>query len=107
MGNHTVGIPTEAGDGTGRGIPAPPGAITRHRQCYRRFVRQLLVRLDDDLHLGLRERAAAEGRSVNALVNEVLTAAVEGRAGRREHLRRKAERSGVLAGAPPAAGGEE
>lgn len=69
-------------------------------------MRQLLVRVDDDLHAGLRERASAEGRSVNALVNEVLTAAIEGREGRREHLRRKAGRSGVLAASPPTAGSE-
>ena len=87
-------------------MPAPVGAINKGNKCYRRFVRQLLVRLDDDLHTALRERAAAEGRSVNALVREVLGAAIEGRAGRREHLRRKAARAGVLAATPPTAGGE-
>ncbi len=94
------------GDGTGGGIERPLGDISSSPKCYRGFVRQLLVRVDDDLHTGLRERASAEGRSVNALVNDVLTAAIEGREGRREHLRRKALRSGVIAATPPAAGGD-
>jgi plasmid stability protein len=33
--------------------------------------------MDDELHTALRARAAAEGRSVNALINELLTRAVE------------------------------
>lgn len=39
-------------------------------------VRQLIARIDDDLHDRLKARAAAEGRSLNALVAEVLSAAV-------------------------------
>jgi plasmid stability protein len=42
-------------------------------------VRQLITRLDDDLLARLKERAAAEGRSVNALVNDILASEVGGR----------------------------
>jgi antitoxin FitA len=40
-------------------------------------MRQLITRVDDELHERLKARAAAEGRSVNALVVELLSAAVE------------------------------
>lgn len=40
------------------------------------LVRQLIARIDDRLHRRLKARAAAEGRSMNALVTEVLTNAV-------------------------------
>jgi len=39
-------------------------------------VRQLITRIDDDLHRRLKERAAAEGRSLNALVNDALREAL-------------------------------
>lgn len=39
-------------------------------------MRQLLTRIDDALHARLKERAAAEQRSVNSLVTEVLENAV-------------------------------
>ena len=35
-------------------------------------MRQLITRIDQDLHRRLKRRAAAEGRSVNAMVNELL-----------------------------------
>ncbi|MGH2934160.1 MAG: FitA-like ribbon-helix-helix domain-containing protein [Gaiellaceae bacterium] len=35
-------------------------------------MRQLIARIDDDLHARLKERAAAEHRSVNSLVTELL-----------------------------------
>jgi plasmid stability protein len=38
-------------------------------------VRQLITRIDEDLHRRLKRRAAAEGRSVNAMVNELLQGA--------------------------------
>jgi plasmid stability protein len=41
-------------------------------------VRQLITRIDEDLHRRLKERAAVERRSVNALVTDVLTSAVAG-----------------------------
>ncbi|HZV51460.1 MAG TPA: toxin-antitoxin system HicB family antitoxin, partial [Candidatus Dormibacteraeota bacterium] len=49
----------------------------------------------DDLHARLRERAAAEGRSVNALVVEILAVAVAP-GNRRERLRRRAKAAGWL-----------
>lgn len=39
-------------------------------------MRQLITRIDDDLHARLRDRARGEGRSVASLVREVLTTAV-------------------------------
>lgn len=58
-------------------------------------MRQLITRVDDDLHKRLRERAAAEGRSVNALVVDILAAEVA-TANRRERLRRRAKAAGWL-----------
>jgi plasmid stability protein len=43
-----------------------------------RAVRQLITRIDDDLHDRLKARAAAEGRSMNAFVTDVLARAVVG-----------------------------
>lgn len=40
-------------------------------------MRQLITRIDDRLHARLKERARAEGRSLNALVTQALEAAVE------------------------------
>ena len=45
-------------------------------ECYHATVRQLITRIDDDLHRRLKERALAEGRSVNALVTDLLEVAV-------------------------------
>ncbi len=39
-------------------------------------MRQLITRIDEDLHTDLKARAAAEGRSMNALVGEILREAV-------------------------------
>ncbi|MGH2769249.1 MAG: FitA-like ribbon-helix-helix domain-containing protein, partial [Actinomycetota bacterium] len=41
-------------------------------------MRQLITRVDEDLHRRLKERAAVERRSVNALVTELLTRALSG-----------------------------
>ena len=41
-------------------------------------MRQLITRIDDDLHRRLKQRAASEDRSVNALVTELLRRAVSG-----------------------------
>lgn len=60
-------------------------------------MRQLITRLDDELHARLKARAAAEGRSVNALVVDALTAVtsdVDISGG--EVLRAAAARSGLL-----------
>jgi plasmid stability protein len=42
------------------------------------LMRQLLARIDERLHRRLKERAAAEGRSMNSLVTELLAAGVAG-----------------------------
>lgn len=39
-------------------------------------MRQLIARIDDDLHGRLKRRAAVEGRSVNAMVSDILRRAV-------------------------------
>jgi plasmid stability protein len=58
-------------------------------------VRQLITRIDDDLHRRLKERAAAEGRSVNALVTDVLERTVRGPVTRRS-VRERARQLGLL-----------
>jgi hypothetical protein len=62
-------------------------------------MKQLLVRMDDDLHRRLRERAAAEGRSANALVTELLEAAVD-QTDPRAAYRRRLGRAGMLVTPP-------
>ena len=47
-------------------------------------MRQLITRLDDELLASLKRRAAAEGRSVNAVVNEILRSQVASRSPRAE-----------------------
>lgn len=42
-------------------------------------MRQLITRLDEELLAKLKRRGAAEGRSVNALVNDILASQVAGR----------------------------
>ncbi len=59
-------------------------------------MRQIITRVDDDLHAKLKERAAAEGRSLNALVVDALEAALEaGPSTPMERLRRRAKRLGI------------
>jgi plasmid stability protein len=69
--------------------------LSQGKRCYHEHVRQLITRLDDDLHARLKARAAAEGRSVNALVVEILAAEVTP-SNRRERLRRRAKAAGWL-----------
>lgn len=40
------------------------------------IVRQLIARIDDELHARLKTQARAEGRSLNALVTELLRAGI-------------------------------
>ena len=40
-------------------------------------MKQLIARIDDDLHARLKKRAINEGRSVNSIVTEALESAVE------------------------------
>jgi plasmid stability protein len=63
-------------------------------------MKQLLLRVDDDLHARLTERAKREHRSVNAIANEIL--AVVGESNGRtqtEKVRARAAALGMLA--PP------
>ena len=75
-------------------------AITWECSCYHAgVVRQLITRVDDDLHARLKARAASEGRSLNDLVVELLVAAVDDP---RAALRRRLARRSLLVtpGAP-------
>jgi antitoxin FitA len=63
------------------------------------IVRQLLARIDDDLHRRLKRRAAAEGRSLNAMVNEILRDAVAPKNGP-DLLRARLKALGRLADIP-------
>ncbi len=66
-------------------------------------MRQLLLRVPDDVHRRLALRAAREGRSVNALATELLDLGAEADQGdRRSRLRSKAAAAGVLRGVPSA-----
>ncbi|HEY9409847.1 MAG TPA: toxin-antitoxin system HicB family antitoxin [Jiangellaceae bacterium] len=72
-------------------------------------MRQMLIRVPDDLHTRLSARAKSAGVSVNALVNEVLDAAVphppgsrDGVIARRDRLRDKARDLGILVESPAA-----
>lgn len=58
-------------------------------------MRQLIARIDDDLHARLKQRARDEGRSLNALVGEILTEAVE-RDDPRARLRARMKAMGML-----------
>lgn len=62
-------------------------------------MRQLIARVDDELHARLKARAAAEKRSLNALVNEALRTALEP-AGERARLRERLRRAGKLVEPP-------
>jgi plasmid stability protein len=67
-------------------------------------MKQLLLRVPDDVHRRLAARAGREGRSVNALATEVLDAAADGDLGDRQaRLRAKAAALGILrtVDAPP------
>lgn len=61
-------------------------------------MKQLLLRVDDDLHARLTERAKREHRSVNAIANEILSVIGEtdGRT-ETEKVRAKAAALGMLA----------
>jgi plasmid stability protein len=69
-------------------------------------MRQLLLRVPDDVHRRLAARAARAGRSVNAVATEILDAAVDADEGdRRARLRARAAVLGVLrSGTAPAVG---
>jgi plasmid stability protein len=63
-------------------------------------MKQLLLRVDDDLHARLTERAKREHRSVNAIANEILSVIGEGDGrAEAEKVRARAAALGMLA--PP------
>ena len=60
-------------------------------------MRQILTRVDDELHARLRERATAEGRSMNELVVEALQRQLDAGDDPRARLRARAAALGLLA----------
>lgn len=63
-------------------------------------MRQLLTRIDEDLHEDLKARAAAEGRSVNAVVTGILRDAVTV-SDPRAALRARIREAGLEVAIPP------
>lgn len=60
-------------------------------------MRQLLLRLPDEVHRRLAARAGREGRSINAVASEILDAAADADEGdRRARMRARAAALGVL-----------
>lgn len=58
-------------------------------------MKQLITRVDDELHARLKARAAAEGRSLNDLITAVLSTAVT-ESNSREAVRARARAAGRL-----------
>lgn len=70
-------------------------------------MRQLITRIDDDLHRRLRERARREGRSLNALATEALERAAgrpQDPRARKAAIRARAARAGVQIHEPAVTG---
>ncbi|HET7044678.1 MAG TPA: hypothetical protein VFI37_07505 [Gaiellaceae bacterium] len=63
-------------------------------------MRQLITRIDDDLHVRLKARARAEGRSMNAVVQELLERELPP-VDPDEDFRRRAEAAGIGIFVPP------
>ena len=60
-------------------------------------MKQILLRVPDDVHRRLAARAARDGRSVNALATEILDAVVDADEGDRQtRLRARAQALGIL-----------
>jgi len=59
-------------------------------------MKQLIARVDDDLHRRLKERAQEEGRSMNAVVVDALQRLVEKPPTAREAMRRRLREAGLL-----------
>lgn len=78
-------------------------AHTAHH-CYHPGMRQLIARIDDDLHARLKARAKAEHRSLNALVTEALEAAVAHPVDKAAVLRRRIASAGLAARTSPPSG---
>ncbi|RCG23415.1 hypothetical protein DQ384_34225 [Sphaerisporangium album] len=68
------------------------------------LMKQLLLRVDDQLHARLRERAQRENRSINAIANDILAvAATVDPESPRDRLRSRAAALGMLAVRSPRA----
>jgi len=68
-------------------------------------MRQLITRVDDELHRRLKQKAADEGRSMNSLVTEVLAEAVQDQETPLERIERRAAAAGItLVHVPPPEG---
>lgn len=64
-------------------------------------MKQLLLRVPDEVHRRLAARAARDGRSVNAVATEILDAAADADEGdRRSRLRARAATIGALRASP-------
>jgi plasmid stability protein len=69
-------------------------------RCYHWPMRQLITRVDDELHAALKTRAVEEGRSVNSVVVEALTEAVAHGGAPRLRWRERARRANHLVERP-------
>ncbi len=70
-------------------------------------VKQLLLRVPDEVHRRLTARAARDGRSMNSVATEILDAAADADEGdRRERLRARAATLGILRAMPATPGSE-
>lgn len=64
-------------------------------------MKQILLRVPDDVHRRLTARAARDGRSLNALATEILDAAADADRGtRQDRLRAAAAAAGILQSRP-------
>src|SRR5688572_11046 len=64
-------------------------------------MKQLLLRVPDEIHRRLAARAARDGRSVNAVATEILDAAIDAEEGdRRTRLKARAAALGVVRTTP-------
>lgn len=66
-------------------------------------MRQLITRIDDELHARLKARAAAEGRSVNSFVKEALAQRLDSESPK-QRLRAQIEAAGLSVKLPPPSG---
>lgn len=73
-------------------------------RCYHADMRQMITRIDDDLHARLKARAEAEHRSLNALATEALEAAVARPVDKAAGLRRRIVSAGLIANTPQPSG---
>ena len=80
----------------------PPGPCYQSDEMIASTVmKQLLLRVPDEVHRRLTARAARDGRSVNSVATEILDAAADADEGdRRERLRARAATLGILRATP-------